>query len=373
VDQNEREFVERLLGEAIGGSVGIAATTDLGSDFAPVRRFLLDRYVPGLGRSVIVKTRRRGGAGWGYDPGNLRREYAGLVTLVDLGLDIAPQVVAADDRAGVLLLTDLGCGPTVEQLLMGDDGVQAENALLAAAKVLATMHQRAVVGESEFVARYSQLAGGETPDARPIPSLEEPLARWPQLRADFAEKGLPCPDLADDIATLAAMLSDSAARTFTHTDLTSHNFVVRDSRLFLVDFEGAGYRHVGWDLVFLGFPFQNHGLLIPGLVRKAMEQAYRAVSARTDERHAEAVALGCVLMLIVVCYSIRSADDAGQSAESARRRRARIWHLLAASRDALRRTEFLPAVARWLGDLADALYARWPEVRQPTPLFPVFR
>lgn len=114
MDQREREFLERLLGAAIEGPVTITGAADLGSDFAPVRRVWLDRDIAGLGHSVIVKTRRHGGSGWGYDVGNLRREYASLMTLSHLGLDIAPGVVAADDRAGVLVLRDLGTGPTVE-------------------------------------------------------------------------------------------------------------------------------------------------------------------------------------------------------------------------------------------------------------------
>jgi hypothetical protein len=367
MDRRETEFLERLLGTAIGASVTITDAAGLGSDFAPVRRMWLERDVPGLGRSVIVKTRRHGGSGWGYDLGNLRREYAALMTLRRLGLDIAPEVVAADEAAGVLVLSDLGSGPTLEHLLMGDDPVRAEKALLAAAEVLATMHRRTVGAEPEFVARYCALAGGETPNARPIPSLETPLARLPQLRADLAELGLPAP--GPDIAWFTARLSDPTSRTLTHSDLNPGNIVVAGDRVFLVDFEGAGYRHVGFDRVFLRFPFQNHGLLIPAPVRQTMEQAYRATLPVSET----AVALGCVLLLVEVCYGIRRAATADQSAESARRRRARIWELVAASLDAVERAGIVPGVAHWLGELADALYARWPEVCEITPLFPVFR
>ncbi len=367
MDQREREFLEGLVGAAVGGPVAITDTADLGSDFAPVRRVWLEREVPGLGRSVIVKTRRHGGSGWGYDLGNLRREYAGLTTLSGLGLDIAPEVVAADDAAGVLVLSDLGTGPTLEQLLMGEDPVRAEKALLRAAELLATLHRRTVTAEPEFIGRYSSLARGETPDARPIPSLETPLARWPELRETLAELGLPVPAATAD--RLPEMLADPTARTFTHTDLTPHNMVLCQNRVVLVDFEGAGYRHVGFDLPFLRFPFQNYGLLIPAAIRRAMEQSYLDTLAVSEE----AVALGCTLLLIDCVYGIRRADDSGQSAESARRRRARIWELLAAARDALHRSQILPALTRWLGELADAVYERWAQVREPTSLFPVFR
>jgi len=368
VDQREREFYERLMATALGEPVAITDAVGLGrSDFAQVWRVWLDQDVSGLGRSVIVKTRRAGGSGWGYDLGNLRREYAALATLSALGLDIAPRVVMADDQAGVLVLTDLGSGPTIEQLLMGHDPLCAEKALLSAADLLATLHRDTAPAEPEFVARYSALAGGETPDVRPIPSLETPLARCPQLCEDLAELGLPAP--AADLASLTATLADPAARTLTHTDLNPSNFVVVGDRVVLVDYEGAGYRHVGLDLMFLRFPFQNHGLRLPTRVMQSIEQAYRATLPASEE----AVALGCVLLLIEVCYSIRTADDAEQTAESARRRRARIWELLAASLNAVDQAGIVPGVARWLCALADALYARWPEVREPTPLFPVFR
>lgn len=100
-----------------------------------------------------------------------------------------------------------------------------------------------------------------------------------------------------------------------------------------------------------------------------MEQSYRDTFPASEE----AVALGCVLMLIEVCYSIRHADNAKQPADSARRRRARIWELLTASLFAVDRTDIAPGVARWLCALTDALYARWPQIREPTPLFPAFR
>lgn len=222
MDQREREFCERLVSGALGVPVTITDAVGLGGDFAPVQRVWLDRGVAGIGRSVIVKTRRFGGSGWGYDLGNLRREYAALMTLSGLCVDIAPEVVAADDAAGVLVLTDLGSGATIEQLLLGHDRVHAEKALLAAAELLATLHREAVAAEPQFVARYSAIADGETPDARPIPSLETPLARCPQLRADLAELGLPVPGA--DLASLTARLADPSARTLTHTDLNPSNF-----------------------------------------------------------------------------------------------------------------------------------------------------
>jgi Ser/Thr protein kinase RdoA (MazF antagonist) len=226
-----------------------------------------------------------------------------------------------------------------------------------------------VVGEPEFRERYSWLAGGETPDARPIPSLETPLARLPQLRADLTDLGLPVPHPAADPATVTATLTDPAVRTFTHSDLTPHNIVLSGDRAFLIDFEGAGYRHVCFDLTFLRFPFQTYGLLLPAPIRRAMQQAYLATFPVSEE----AVALGCTLMLIEVLYGIVRAADPSQSPESARRRRARIWELLAAARDALHRSRILPALTRWLDELTDAVYERWAEVREPTPLFPVFR
>lgn len=51
--EEQQVMTERLLAEALGENVKIVGATDLGDDWAPVRRLSLDN-----GSTVVVKTRR---------------------------------------------------------------------------------------------------------------------------------------------------------------------------------------------------------------------------------------------------------------------------------------------------------------------------
>jgi len=126
----------------MGRQVHVLGTEHLGGEWAPVVRMTLDTDDDARGPTVIVKTWRFGGTGWGYDPANLRNEEASLRLLGSLDSAVAPGVIAADDAAGVLVMTDLGAGPTVEQLVYGDDAGAARNALTAMARSTGVMHAR---------------------------------------------------------------------------------------------------------------------------------------------------------------------------------------------------------------------------------------
>src|SRR5579863_9489979 len=85
----------------------------------------------GAARAVIVKWVRAGSAQVRCEPWRLRAELAALQFLSeDLGLALAPRVIAADVQAGLLVMEDLAPRVALDRLIRRD-GAAAHPGLLA--------------------------------------------------------------------------------------------------------------------------------------------------------------------------------------------------------------------------------------------------
>jgi hypothetical protein len=63
-----------------------------------------------------------------------------------------------------------------------------------------------------------------------------------------------------------------------HLDLNPTNALVTDDAVRLVDFEGAGFGHIGFDASFLHYPFPDHSpnwSVLPDHIVQAADRAYR--------------------------------------------------------------------------------------------------
>src|SRR5271165_5628679 len=76
------------------------------------------------GSSVIVKTYPRSGEG----RSSFAAEAAGLELASGTGL--APSLLGADPDAPAVVMSDLGAGPSIADVLLGDSASAAESALL---------------------------------------------------------------------------------------------------------------------------------------------------------------------------------------------------------------------------------------------------
>jgi hypothetical protein len=361
------ETVERLLHGLAG--VRVVGVTNLGSAAAPVLRITLDAQHAGIGTTVIAKSRPRSGAGWNTDPGYLENERRALEHLRRAGFEVAPRVLAGD--AGVLLMTDLGPGPSVQELLLdsrppvGDAGTPADLALIAMARTAGTVHS--VQGPEAFRA------------VRRVPFLDGPLDSWGELRAAAEERGLPVPtDVVADVEALALALGDERFQGFTHGDLTPGNALMLGGEARLLDFEGAGTRHLGIDAACLrlSFPQYRHWAALPAGVLSAMDRAYRAELAEErpavtdDPAYEQMVAEGCLAWAVVRASRLRLIASAEQGAAEALRRRTQIVHTLAAAIGTAEPTGRYPALTAWLANVADAMKAGWDEARRVPRAFP---
>ena len=367
--ENERSAGLRLLRDVAGGPVAIDVTEVLGSDWTPVERWLLSpcEVVAQLGTSVVVKTRRHDESGWGGDPANLATEYRALATLQAAGVDVAPELLAWDDKAGVLVMSDLAPARPVEDILSGSDPGMAADALVAMATAVGTMH--------------AATAGMARETWNPSAVLEQDLrAQWARLAGAATRMGFPEPGTAGaDVAAIASTLADDAWRTLTHGDLTPGNALLDGAGTArLVDFEGAGPRHCLYDgaMLSLSFPHYGHWAALPVEVVTRMEGAYRAALAcglplaADDAAWTVALAAGCLAWTLIRLVRLDTIARTDQEPDQALRRRTQIVHTVESCVDVARRAGAYPTLTRWLEAVAREIRRRWPEANTGPRQFP---
>jgi hypothetical protein len=377
----ERAGVERLLARVVGRRVRVVGSEGLGGPWAPVARLTLDAAYAGLGRTVVVKWRRRGGEGWGYDPANLRNEYAAGTLLGELGAGVAPRILGGDDRAGLLVMTDLGPGPSVEELLFAGEPSAATTGLLALARATGTMHAAAVGAADTFEACRAAFAGAGVAPVRLV-AIDQPLDRWGAFCRTVEELGFPAPrGVSGELDALdEALRQPGPFVTLTHGDLTPNNALLVGHEARLIDFEGAAFRHAGLDAACLRLPFPQYGrwAVLPANVLAGMDLAYRQAlaegcpSARQHAAYLKAVVTGCATWTIVRTYRLRLIGDPQQPPDEAIRRRTQIVHTIEAFVAVARQAGSFPALASWFVDLSRAMRDRWPEANHPPRRFPAF-
>lgn len=355
----------------------------LGGDYAPVTRLRFRDPVAGAGgaTSVVVKTRRVEGAGWG-GPHHLRRELVALqVTAGRHG--VAPSVLAADELAGLVVLTDLGRWPSLEALLLGADPTAARRAMVALGAAVGALHG----GTTDVEHEHATALARHGTDAR-----RDRLGLWPATRhwGDVvrATRELGFPDagagavLADIDAVTTELEAPGPFGALVHLDLNPTNVVITDAGARLVDFEGSTFGHTGFDAAFLHFPFPNysaHWAVLPADVVAATDDAYRAALAASidgaadDETYARMLAFGAAANLSVRVQRLPVLAGAGQTPHDSWRRRAQLVQQIEVLVALTERAGVLGAFGRWFTELAEVMAERWADATSPPPpIYPAF-
>lgn len=316
-------------------------------------------YPDGTRGSLIVKQYRSAGEGW-------VRESAALSVLPHSVS--APRVVAAQASPPVLVISDLGDGPSVAHALLGRDPRAAEDAVRAWATAIARLHAATRDLRAAFRAaievRQGDLPVRDAPFATDIEDAVRTLDRA------CLTLGVRIPDGAtEQLRGLAKRLGGSGLAALTPADACPDNNVRTADGLVLLDFEGAQWRHVAWDVAYLRVPWPTCwcSWRMPVEVGDRALDAYREVAAplipevadAQFERDVSAAAVGWAL--ITTTWFLDNAlgsDPLLNPDKPTPTRRAMITHRLAA---AARNSE-LPALADLAGALGDALARRWGEV-----------
>jgi hypothetical protein len=349
--------------------VRLDAVETLGGGARSQVRRVHARFPDGTDSSVIVKQFLTAGEGWA-------REAAGLTIL-------PPDAPAARLLAGgaappVVVTVDLGRGRTVADALLGDDPAAATEAVLLWAEAIARLHRGTLDRRAAFRAALDERAGDLPIADHAMPAGVDEAARLLETRCVELGVGIPSGAMAA-LRELPRTLAADGPSALSPSDACPDNNVrTPDGTLALIDFEGAQWRHVAWDLAYLTVPWPSCwcSWRMPGEVaeraieryRSALEDVLPYVRTPAFRRDLGAAALGWALLSTTwFLPSALGADPPPEDpAKRTPTRRAMILHRL----DGARRNETLPVLAELARRLRETLVGRWGEV--PLSYAPAF-
>lgn len=232
------EVLERLLGRRVQALEVLRS-----SDRSQVARVTLVSG-DGILDRVVVK-RFLASSGFAAEAAALSVLPPGLPT---------PTLIAEGRAEKLVVMSDVGDGPSVADALLGVDHARAEEALALWAEALAEVHRSTSNLRSGFAAAIAE----RDPDAGvgidPMPGW---LAGVPDaLRASNAPLEIPG-ELDDELKVLGSVLGGQEWQALSPGDTCPDNNVITGSSLSLLDFEEAVFRHVAWDLAYLRVPWPS--------------------------------------------------------------------------------------------------------------------
>lgn len=333
--------------------------------------------------SVIVKVRRPQAHLRG-EPERLQHERAALEFLTSIGSAVGPRLLAADDEAGILILEDLGIGPALEDLLVGDDASVAEHGLLAFAGTLGRMHATTAGHAAEFYQLRSSF-GPVDPAFDRISILGNDIEHsWSRLQEIVAERPyLPAPNgVGSDVDELLGILSEPGPYlAFTNGDPCPQNCRMSGDGVRFIDFEAASFRHALLDAAALRFPFPACPCWarLPEDVGRRAEDAYRKEMARVcpdvldHTSYAHGLTAACAAWTLVRAVRLPKLENADEAHPMGFSRRGALLDTIGVTVSCAHQSHSLQSLASWLADVSDALRVRWPHITPTQPLYPAFQ
>jgi hypothetical protein len=371
LDAEDLACAERVLGDRRGDGVVLREV----DEFRPGRVVRCAVGGDGVadGETVVVKVPERGD-GAGRDLATLHNELAALTLLSLVGSSAAATLLAADAETGVLVLEDLGDGPSLATALLGSDAAVAADAAVLSATALGALHAQTV----GFAAQYDEVRGRLGPFDR---EADLYTLRGRDLRTCIADlpalldrSGLPglggCQGDLDVVLQELAEPGDFLA--LSGGDPCPDNERTGAGGVRFIDFEAAAYRHALVDAAHFVIPFPNCWCWrrLPDDLAQQMLDTHRealAVSsaqARDADRYWSALTRAAGAWAL---WTLARRLPAVMADDLARTRT--VEALTAFSRRAHEHDE-LPALRRFCDDVAARLQERWPATAADT--YPAF-
>jgi hypothetical protein len=379
---------ERVLRRRIGGSPRIAQAAPMAGR-AAFRCRVEGRGAPD---SVIVKTAGPQAGdqeqrGRHHLPGSasslLSSEWVALELLDALqdragGPRVAPHLYGGDLGLGVLVVEDLGEGPSLADALLGDDPLSAEVALVAFARSLGRMHALSSGREADHAAALQALG---RPPARAAwqASLRDAIARVP---ATFDELEFEwSPGLVDDVQQVAAaLLSPGPFDALVLGGVCPEDVRVIGGQAVLGDFERSGFHNCMVDGAYGRVPFPTCGCAnrLPAWLVARFENAYRLELVRAVPEVEDDATFERGLMEAAGYWLLRDANALLGRALRLEERwgiatyRQRLLFRFQAFAQASARSHQLEALGAFAYLMGERMRALWPEVQEMPP-YPAFR
>ncbi len=343
-----------------------------GGQHSEVRRALVHRDgEPTV--SVIVKQFHTAGEGWARESAALS-----LLTPSILAADApGPRLIAAAAEPPVVIMSDAGPGASVADALLATDASAAAAALDRWAEAIARLHRATLRARAAFTIALDERAGDLPIAAQLMPIMLEDAAR--AVADQAAGLGIATPSAAlDELRGLAHRLGGEGVAAISPADACPDNNVSVGGQLVLVDFEGAQWRHIAWDVAYLLVPWPSCWCAwrMPDEVADRAVARYRDVLAAeldyvaTPDFEHDVVAAAAGWALVSSSWFLNAAlvdDRPVLHAEfEVPSRRALILHRLGVSA----RCAQLPALAALAAELRASLVQRWGEL--PLAVAPAF-
>jgi hypothetical protein len=240
------EITNELLaaaGTAMGGRVLRPVAELVSSSRSAVLRALVDDGPD----TVIVKT-----YDLSRDPEAWLRESASLSIVNGCG---APALLADLAEPPLVVLEDLGAGPSVADALLRGDADSATSAMTDWARALAGLHTATARAGGTFADALAARSGTAAPAVDSMPGM---LDRSVAMLAEFVSAlGITASRNAFTELRHAADSFNSTAVALTPADACPDNNISTADGLKLLDFERATVRPVAWDLAYLTVPWPS--------------------------------------------------------------------------------------------------------------------
>jgi len=258
-------FVDELLAAA-SAALGVPLTASRGlggSERSAVRRC----WMPD-GGTVVVKTYPDSAEG----REGFAAEAAGLALASEAGA--GPQLLAAAQPDRVIVMSDLGSGPSLADLLLDGSAQAAGAAVLAWARACGEL---AVAMAGRKAERAGQLAAYRAgPDPGPAAHwLSRRVGEIPDLLAGLS---IPAPPgLAADLAEVATILRPWRFPVFSPGDICPDNNLLVGQHVMFVDYENAEFHSAFLDAAYLRMPFSSCWCVfrLPDNLQLSAEATYR--------------------------------------------------------------------------------------------------
>jgi hypothetical protein len=307
--------------------------------------------------TLVVKAYNGSGEGW-------VREAAALSVLSALPVGVpAPRLVADGAAPPVVVMSDLGGGPSVADALLGTDPAEATDAVVAWAVAVAAVHRATAGSRDAFEAALAGRAG-DFPVA-PSTMVDDLDGGAGLLVRHAATLGVTATDAAlDELRGLAGSLETGPA-SLTPNDTCPDNNLRTADGLVLLDYEHAQWRHVAWDVAYLTVPWPTcwcSWLLPADVSARAVDAYVTALGAPWAgfERDVATATVGWSALTAgwLLGTALGADPPSAVPGRLMPSRRPVILHRLAA----VSRAAGVPALTAFAGELRAALAARWGEL-----------